>query len=332
MIVRKKSLPLVNSRFEAILCWMYEEPMDRSARYVLMHTTRQTQAYISDLVYRIDVDTLHREQASTLGLNDIGRVEITSSQPVFFDPYDSNRETGSFILIHPHTHVTVAAGMIRGEVRTAEAVLQTERQERLKSPHVVWEKWNIQREEREQKNGHQAAVLWFTGLSGSGKSTIARTLERRLFEEGVKTMLLDGDQVRHGLCADLGFSSEDRAENIRRVGEVAKLFFEKGCVVLCTFISPFQQDRDRVRGLVPEGRFLEIFVDTPLEVCQARDTKGLYAKAERGEITHFTGVSSPYEAPAEPEVRLQTVNRSQDEITDDLLARLQRLGIISQPR
>ena len=306
MIVRRKNVPNVASRIDAILCWMNETPLDPSLPYILMHTTRQTQAFVSDVVYRIDVDTLHREDVETFGLNDIGRVEITTSQPLFFDPYERSIATGSFILIHPHTHVTVAAGMIRGEVREAPDPDDIERPRSAVSPNVVWEPWNIPRQERELRNGHRAAILWFTGLSGSGKSTIARALERTLFEAGCQTVLLDGDQVRHGLSGDLGFSPEDRTENIRRVGETARLFFEQGSIVICTFVSPYRADRARVRGLVPDDRFLEIHVDCDVETLKKRDPKGLYAKAERGEIRQLSGVQSAYEAPLEPELRIET--------------------------
>jgi bifunctional enzyme CysN/CysC len=324
MIVRRRNLPEVETRFDATLCWMNERPLDRSVPYVLMHTTRQVQAYVTELVYRIDVDTLHREEVPTLGLNDIGRVEITTSQALFFDPYSQNHATGSFILVDPHTHVTVAAGMIRGIVKAAPRP-EEERAERKVSPDVVWEQWNIPREEREAKQGHEAAVLWFTGLSGAGKSTIARALERRLFDLGCRTMLLDGDQVRHGLCGDLGFSAEDRQENIRRVGEVARLFFEQGSIVLCSFVSPFREDRDRVRALLPEGRFFEIHVEADLETVRQRDPKGLYARAERGEIPQFTGLSSPYEAPDRPELELDTGTLPVEESVQRVLDRIRPL-------
>jgi bifunctional enzyme CysN/CysC len=322
MIVRSHNLPQINTRFEAILCWMSVEPLDLSTGYILQHTTRDTKAYVSKLHYRVDVNTLHRQDAATLELNDIGRIEVTTAAPIFFDAYDRNRETGGFILVDPHSNATVAAGMIRGELRTADEVFHSGRQERLKSPNVVWEAWNVPRADREKQNGHPAAVLWFTGLSGSGKSTIARNLEKKLHHEGLRTMLLDGDQVRHGLCADLGFSHEDRAENIRRVGEVARLFFEAGHVVLCSFVSPFSQDRAFVRGLIPEGRFFEIHVDTPLEVCRERDPKGLYAKVEAGEILEFTGITSPYEAPAQPEFRLNTTSLTPDALVAELRDKL----------
>jgi bifunctional enzyme CysN/CysC len=199
---------------------------------------------------------------------------------------------------------------------------------RKTSPDVVWQGWNIPLPEREARNGHQAAVLWLTGLSGSGKTTIASALERRLFGAGHRTMLLDGDQVRHGLNGDLGFSDADRAENIRRVGEVAALFYRQGCLVLCTFISPFREDRERARSLVAEGRFLEVFVDTPLEECERRDPKGLYARARKGEIPHMTGISSPYEAPPSPEIRVQTVGRDVETLVDEIVQALRARGVL----
>jgi bifunctional enzyme CysN/CysC len=220
--------------------------------------------------------------------------------------------------------------MIRGEAKEAPHPEAATQAERGVSPDVVWESWNIPREEREARNGHRAAVLWFTGLSGAGKSTIARAVERELFQLGCQTMLLDGDQVRHGLCGDLGFSARDREENIRRVGEVARLFFEAGNIVLCTFVSPFRADRERVRRLLPEGRFVEIHVDVDLETVKARDPKGLYQKAERGEILHFTGISSPYEAPEAAEIRLDTTESSVEESVRSIVERLRQGGVVEK--
>jgi bifunctional enzyme CysN/CysC len=330
MIVRRMNLPRVGDRFEALVSWMGEQPLDPAVPYVLMHTSREVKAFVSRVVYRIDMDTLHREEAATFGLNDIGRVEITTASPVFFDAYAQNGATGSFILVDPYTNVTVAAGMIRGEVRTADEVFGRAEQAPAKpvSPGVVWEDANVPREEREARNGHGAAVLWFTGLSGSGKSTIARELERRLFGDGRQTMLLDGDQLRHGLCGDLGFGAADRRENIRRAGEVARLFFEQGSIVLCTFVSPFREDRDAVRALIPGERFYEVHVDCELDTCRSRDPKGLYDKVARGEILHFTGISSPYEAPETPEMVARTDVQSVDEVVDMILARLRAEGIV----
>jgi bifunctional enzyme CysN/CysC len=322
MLVRRRNLPTAASRVDAVLCWMDEKPLDRSTSYVLMHTTRELRAFVSEVVYRIDVDTLHREEASTLGLNDIGRVEVTTAGPLFFDPYAQNRATGSFILVDPHTHLTVAAGMIRGEPREVRG------DPPAASLNVVWEDWNVPRAEREAQSGHGAAVLWLTGLSGAGKSTLARAVERELFARGCRTMLLDGDQLRHGLCADLGFGREDRRENVRRAGEVARLFFEAGSIVLCAFVSPFREDRDAVRARFPEGRFLELFVDAELEVLRRRDTKGLYAGALRGEVPLFTGVTSPYEPPPAPEMVLRTGEHGVEELVRSVLERLRADGIL----
>ena len=322
MIVRPLNLPVVATEIDAMLCWMSDEPMKGGTQYWFRQTTREAKAFISRVVYKIDVDTLHREDVEAFGFNDIGRVQIQTAAPIFFDRYEMNRETGSFILIDPHTNNTVAVGMIRGTVRSAEKLAEQLHEattvERKASPDVVWEGWNVPLKVREEKNGHAAAVVWFTGLSGSGKSSIARELEQMLFAEGCQTMLLDGDQVRHGLNGDLGFSPDARKENIRRVGEVANLFYLQGNIVICTFVSPFQMDRERARALFPEGRFIEVFVDTPLEECERRDSKGLYAKARKGEIEQMTGISSPYEAPENPEIRVETVGREVTEVADEI--------------
>ena len=326
MIVRRLNVPTIGHRFEAMLCWLNEQALDTSIPYVLLHTSRQAQAYVSKVVYRIDVDTLHRDQVNTLGLNDIGRVEITCAKPVFFDPYQVNHVTGSFVLVDPFTNVTVGAGMIRGEVKTADEVFG-ERTEQA-SPDVVWQDWNVPRTERELRNGHRAAVVWLTGLSGSGKSTIGRQLERALFEAGCQTMLLDGDQLRHGLAGDLGFDEADRRENIRRAAEVARLFYEQGSIVICTFVSPYAADRERARKLIAHAGFLEIFVDCDLEECRRRDPKGLYAKADRGEIPNFTGVSSDYEAPTAPELTLNTAELSVAQSVEKILGELRRRAVL----
>jgi bifunctional enzyme CysN/CysC len=309
MIVRRKNLPQIASRLEAILCWMDDRPMMLEKSFVLKHTTRTVRAYIKKIVYRIDVDTLHRQPVDEFGLNDIGRVELSLSAPIFFDAYKINAATGRFILIDAETNRTVAAGMIRDTARRLEDYVsepQAGRTAEPKSPHTVWRALNIGRAERERQNRHQAVVLWFTGFSGSGKSTIAMALERKLFDIGCKTALLDGDLLRHGLCSDLTFSAADRQENIRRAGQTAKLFFEHGLIVLCAFISPFRQDRETVRRLFPEGRFVEIYVRCDLDECRRRDPNGLYRKAENGIISGFTGIDSPYEEPVKPELIVDT--------------------------
>ncbi|MDQ3248013.1 MAG: sulfate adenylyltransferase subunit CysN [Chloroflexota bacterium] len=327
MIVRRHNLPQVANQIECILCWMNETPLNPKGAYILQHTTHQVRAFISELNYRIDVDTLHRDAAKTLQLNEIGRAKITTTQPLFFDPYQLNRNTGSFILIDPVTNATVAAGMIRRRARELDDVV-SQQPVRRASTNVVWESSQITRELREQQKGHAAAVLWFTGLSGSGKSTVARLLEKRLFDLGCHTFYLDGDNVRHGLNGDLGFSDADRTENIRRVAEVARLAFEHGNLTLCTFISPFAADRGFARSLLPEGRFFEVYVKCDVEVAKRRDPKGLYAKAMRGEIKEFTGVSSPYEEPSEPEIMVETDVQSAEEIVAQIVEELVRHGIV----
>lgn len=332
MLVRVRNLPHKSNQIDATLCWVNEEPMDPRGSYWLQHSTRQVRAFLQDLNYRINVDTMHREAADILHLNEIGRVQITTTQPLFFDSYQINRATGSFILIDPHTNNTVAAGMIRDRARrVSELVERTEQQEgeRQRSANVVWEQTAITLPMRETLNGHQAAVLWFTGLSGSGKSTISQTLEQRLYGLGVRTFSLDGDNVRHGLNGDLGFSPQERMENIRRVAEVAKLAFEHGNIVLCTFISPYAADRAVARSLVPEGRFWEVYVKCDLSVCQQRDPKGLYARALQGEIPNFTGITAPYEEPQQPEIVVETDLHTADALSVKILQELMRAGVVS---
>ena len=330
MIVRSRNRPEMTRQLDADLCWMNEEAMRKDRPYIIQHTTNRTQAYIQKVIYRTNVKTLHREQADTFELNEIGRVELETADPLFIDSYKVNRHTGNFILIDPDTNQTVGAGMIRGVAEDVAPFGEetTTTSERDSSPNVVWEGLNIDRTEREERNGHRSAVVWLTGLSASGKSTVARELEERLFERGCQTMLLDGDNVRHGLSGDLGFSAKDREENIRRVGEVARLFFEQGNITLCTFVSPYQNDRDRARNLLPEGRFFEEHVDCPVEVCKERDPKGLYEKAEAGEILNFTGISAPYEEPESPEVVVRTHEEDVDTCVDRIIAAMEENGIL----
>ncbi len=332
MIARKDNLPQAGNHLEAIICWMDEKALSTTSAYLLKHMTRTVRAYVSKILYRIDVNTLHRERGvETFALNEIGRVEIRMASPIFFDPYRVNHGTGSFILIDPLTNNTVAAGMIRGSVRNVGELVERADAEVTKqkiSPHTQWGGWNITRERREERHGHKGAVLWLTGYSGSGKSTIARDLEKKLFAAGAHTMLLDGDSLRQGLCGDLGFSAEDRSENIRRVGEVARLFFESGHVVICTFISPFEKDRSFVRSLFPEGRFFEIYIKCDLDVCKRRDPHDLYRKTMAGQIKEFTGISSPYEAPEHPEITLETDLQSVSDSVVQIIDRLNQGGII----
>ena len=325
MIVRKNNVPAVSNEFEAYICWMNEKDMELNKQYVLQHTTRTVQVFMEDLLYRMNVDSLTREDASTLGLNEIGRVKLKTSQPIFYDPYQVNQKTGSFIIIDPATNVTIGAGMIRAGSTESKSAKDTseagikDKSTRQKSPNVVWEPWNIPRELREKRNGHQAKLLWFTGISGAGKSTIAKELERKLWENGKQTVLLDGDQVRHGLNGDLGFSPADRTENIRRVGEVARLFFEHGNIVICTFVSPYKEDREAAKQLFPEGDFQEIHITCDPKTAQERDPKGLYKKAQEGEIKGLTGYDADYEVSEDPALTIDTDSLSVDEAVEQIL-------------
>jgi bifunctional enzyme CysN/CysC len=284
--------PEVADQFAAHLIWMGDEPLLPGRPYLMRIGTRYVPVNVTALKHKLDVDTREHLAARSLTLNEIGVCNLSTTTPVAFDAYADNRETGGFILIDRYSNATVGAGMIDFGLRRAANI---HRQDVL-----------VGRADHERLNGHQPAVLWFTGLSGSGKSTIANLVERELYERGIRTFLLDGDNVRHGLNRDLGFSDAERVENIRRVGEVAKLFVEAGAIVLCSFISPFRAERRMVRELFADGEFIEIFVDTPLEDCIARDPKGLYVKAQAGQIANFTGVSSPYEAPENAELVIHT--------------------------
>ena len=349
MIVRRHNLPLVERNIDAIVCWMGNDPLEIGKNYFIKHTTRTVNAYISDLIYMFDVNTLHRTDAtehnlfcelltmphrtdvSTLMLNEIGRAEFKLTQPIMFDQYNKNRETGSFIIIDPDTNFTVGAGLIRGAVRSIEETIHAEEkvvEEEELPVKVEMERAAIDLREREERYKHKTAVIWFTGLSGAGKSTIAKSLERLLFGTGIHTALLDWDKLRHGLCKDLGFSDEDRIENIRRAGEVARVFYEHGSVVLCTFISPLRCQRDQVKTLIPEGRFFEVFVRCSLKTCIQRDPRGLYKKAIDGEIPQFTGINAPYEEPLNPDIILDTEHKSIEDNLKAMLRLLKNRGII----
>jgi bifunctional enzyme CysN/CysC len=302
MICRPTNQPTATNRFEAMICWFDETSSLRTgAAYQLKHTTRWIAAEVETLRYELNVDTLHRDLgAETLEVNDIGRVSIHTTSPLFLDEYRLNRTTGSFILVDPATNLTVAAGMIIG-AGGEPAVVATDS---VVAEDITFHPSTLSREERQKALGTTGATIWMTGLSGSGKSTIAAAAEHTLVSSGHSAFMLDGDNLRHGLNVDLGFSEEDRAENVRRVGEVARLLAEAGVVAIVSLVSPYKAERDKVRAAHEEAGipFHEVFVDTPLEECERRDPKGLYAKARAGEITNLTGVGSPYEAPASPEL------------------------------
>ncbi len=327
MLVRSRNLPQVSASLEATLCWMSEEPLGLSTPYILQHTARQVRAHVWELTYRVDIDTLHREPAETLALNEIGRANLTTTQPIFFDRYQANRATGNFILIDPYTNNTVAAGMIRRAARSLAEVLPPE-PERPKSSNVVWEGTAISRELREERHGHKAAVLWFTGLSGSGKSTVARLLERRLYALGCQTFYLDGDTMRHGLNGDLGFSPADRKENIRRVAEVASWLRarQRGTVHLHLALRRGPPLRAL---LVPPDRFFEVYAKCDLEVVKRCDPKGLYARAA-GRDQRIHRHLLPYEAPEDAELVIETDLISAEGAVEMILADLAQRSIIKR--
>ena len=303
MICRPTNRPTAAGRLEAMICWFDETSRLRTgAPYQLKHTTRWVAAEVSGLRYRLDVDTLHRDLgAETLEVNDIGRVAIHTTSPLFFDEYRTNRTTGSFILVDPATDLTVAAGMIIGTGGEAGTAPETTS---VVASDITFHPSRLSREERREALGTVGATIWMTGLSGSGKSTIATAVEHTLVSSGRPAFMLDGDNLRHGLNSDLGFSAADRDENVRRVGEVARILAEAGTVAIASLVSPYRAERDRVRALHEEAGipFHEVFVDTPLEECERRDPKGLYARARAGEITDLTGVGAPYEAPGRPDL------------------------------
>ncbi len=302
-------------QFAANLIWMAEEALLPGRQYVLKTDNQTTTATVTELKHKINVNTLERQPAKTLDLNEVAFCNFSLGQPIAFDPYKENRRTGSFILIDKLTNATVAAGMIDFSLRRAQ--------------NVHWQDLDIDKAARARAKHQRPCILWFTGLSGSGKSTIANLVEKRLADIGRHTYILDGDNVRHGLNKDLGFTDADRVENIRRVGETARLMVDAGMIVLVSFISPFTSERRMARDLVEDGEFIEIHVETPLEVCEARDVKGLYARARRGEIKNFTGIDSAYEAPAAPEIRVDTTERSAEQAAAEIVDFLDARGYLA---
>jgi len=301
-------------QFEATLVWMSDAPMLPGRPYLVKLGANLLGASFGQPKYAVDVNTLDHLAARTLELNGIGVANLTLDRAVAFDPYDANRDMGGFIVIDRYTNQTVGAGMLHFALR--------------RSQNIHWQAVEVDKAARTRQNGHRPGVLWFTGLSGSGKSTIANIVERQLHARGVRTYLLDGDNVRHGLSRDLGFTDADRVENIRRIGEVAKLMVDAGLVVLTAFISPFRSERRLARAMVGADEFIEIFVDTPLEVVEQRDPKGLYGKARRGELSNFTGIDSPYEVPESPELHIDTLAGTPEDAAHAIVQHLERSGII----
>jgi bifunctional enzyme CysN/CysC len=299
----------VSDHFELQLVWMDQEPGYLGRSYWMKIGNQLVNAQITDIKHKININTFEHLSAQKLELNDLSVVTLKTDKPIPYEAYKDCPGLGALILIDRMSNQTVAAGMIQFALRRAK--------------NVHRQKLDVDKEARRHMNGHTSKVLWFTGLSGSGKSTIANTLEKALHERGIRTYILDGDNIRHGLNKDLGFTDADRIENIRRISEVAKLMVDAGVVVLTAFISPFRTERDMAREMFEEGEFIEIHVDTPLEVAESRDPKGLYKKARRGELPHFTGIDSPYEAPETPEVRVNTVERDVESIIKELIDKLE---------
>ncbi|CAN7744077.1 sulfate adenylyltransferase subunit CysN [Ensifer adhaerens] len=306
------SRPFVADQLQAHVIWFDANPLLPGRSYILRTETDSVNATITKLKHRVNVNSFAREAAKSLTMNEIGVCNISTQAPIAFDAYKDNKTTGNFVIVDRLTNDTVGAGMIDFPLRRAA--------------NVHWHAMDVNKQARSAQKQQTPAVLWFTGLSGSGKSTIANALERILNAHGRHTYLLDGDNVRHGLNRDLGFTDEDRVENIRRVAEVAKLMADAGLIVLVSFISPFRDERRMARELMAEGEFIEIFVDTPIEECARRDPKGLYEKARAGKIANFTGISSPYEEPEHPELRLSTIDSEPTDLAlqiEDFLARRQ---------
>ncbi|MFN7388766.1 sulfate adenylyltransferase subunit CysN [Brevundimonas sp.] len=308
-VIAAADAPLqVADQFEASIVWMDDEPLPPGRTYLLKVGARTATAQVTAIKHRINVNTLEKLAAKRLELNDIAVCNLSLDRPIAFEPYEANRDLGGFILIDRITNRTVGAGMIRFALRRAD--------------NIHWQAIDVTREARAAMKGQKGRIVWLTGLSGAGKSTIANLVDRRLHALGRHTYLLDGDNVRHGLNRDLGFTEEDRVENIRRVAEVARLMADAGLIVITAFISPFRAERRVARELMPQGEFIEVFVDAPLEVAEARDVKGLYAKARAGQLKNFTGIDSPYEPPEQAEIVIATTTMSAVEAAEVIVQRI----------
>ena len=294
-----------SDQFQSRILWMSDNPMIPGRQYIFKSNTQTTTLTLGKLKHRIDVNTLNHLPAKTLELNEIGVCNISLDKRIAFDPYDDNRTMGGFIVIDRLSNNTVGMGLIDFALRRSE--------------NIHWQKMDVSKESRAEQKSQAAKIIWFTGLSGSGKSSIANILEKKLQALGKHTITLDGDNMRHGLNRDLGFTTADRVENIRRVGEVAKLMVNSGLICITSFISPFESERKMARSLVSENEFIEVYIDTPLSVCEERDVKGLYAKARSGKIPNFTGISSPYESPENPEIRIDTTKLSAEEAANQII-------------
>jgi len=314
VIATTSAPPGVADQFETTIIWMADDPMLPGRPYWMKIGTKQVTATITEPKYKVNVNTLEHLAAKKLGLNEIGVCNVSLDHPIAFDPYAENRDTGGFVLIDRLTNATVGAGLIHFALR--------------RSQNIHWQALDVNKQSRAEAKHQKPAILWFTGLSGAGKSTIANLVDKQLLALGKHTYLLDGDNVRHGLNRDLGFTDADRVENIRRVAEVSKLMVDAGLIVLVSFISPFRAERRMARSLVEDGEFFEVHVDTPLALAEARDVKGLYAKARRGELKNFTGIDSPYEPPEQPEIYIDTSKSPPEESADAIVKVLRKSGML----
>jgi bifunctional enzyme CysN/CysC len=301
--------------FAAHIVWLSEARLLPGRAYLLKAGGQTIGAMVTELKHRLDAGTLDHLAAKELHRNEVAFVNIATVEPIGFAPYEENRVAGGFILIDRHSNATVAAGMIRFALRRAA--------------NTYFQSFEVTKAARARLNGQRPVLLWFTGLSGAGKSTIANSLEQKLHALGKRTFVLDGDNVRHGLNRDLGFTEADRVENIRRVAEVGKLFVDAGLITIVSFISPFRAEREMARSLMAPDEFIEIFVDTPLEICEQRDPKGLYRKARRGELRNFTGLDSPYERPSNPDLTLDALNDSASDLADKIIHFMQQQGVLA---
>jgi bifunctional enzyme CysN/CysC len=331
MLVPVNNMPHIGSEFEAMVVWMHEDAARSGKSYLVKHSCSMIPGVLSDIRYKIDVNTMQRDKGEdqgsepidSLDLNEIGRCHITLHRPIAFDAYDRNRATGSFIIVDRVSNVTVGAGMIVDRI-----VSRSDHERAPVSQNIFRTTSLISSDDRKNLLGQKGATIWLTGLSASGKSTIAVQLEQLLIEQGRLCYILDGDNVRHGLNRDLGFSMEDRKENIRRIAEVAALMNEAGVIVISSFISPYRLDRQSARDVIGDESFIEAFVQASLEACERRDPKGLYVKARAGEIQQFTGISDPYEEPEDADITLQTEKLTPDEAARIIIDDLQTRGII----
>ncbi len=331
IVVRPLNQPRVGRELEAMLVWLGEEDFRPDKPYLIKHTARTVRGRFTRLHYRIEPEELHREPAEGLKLNEIGRVDLELFGPLVFDAYSANRTMGSFIVVDPVSNATAGAGMIIERAKGHGAPERVGADAAPVSHNITPHQGLVTAEARGRILGHRPAILWFTGLSASGKSTVARSVEKRLVDSGHLAFFLDGDNLRSGLNRDLGFSAADRAENVRRTAEVARLFSEAGAIVIAALISPLRQDRANARAIVDTQRFIEVFVDTPLEVCEQRDPRGLYKRARAGEIPEFTGISAPYEPPESPELHLAADRLSVEECVDRVMAYLKNEGCLGGP-